>query len=319
MDRRSFLARLGTVPLAAGLAPSRAVAQPARALTPVVVNVTTPVDVVTFYYSAQQKLFERAGLDLTYQIVPSGAVALIAVVGGAANIGFGNPFSLVTAYLKGAPIQLLAPGGEYLTSLPNSAIFVLPDSPIRTGKDLEDRAFAVTGLHDLMAIAVRGWADANGGDSAKIRFVEMPPSAMLAALQAKRVDAIGAFEPFRSEALAAGARAIGSPYDAIAKQFITGAWFGNTTWIGQHRDAAIRFAEVIRAAGEYANAHYDELIPLMSSYSKIPSEVLQRSNRVHFPSTLSPAAIQPMIDIAAKYHEIAAPFRAQDMILRGVP
>ena len=278
--RRDVLSKLGALPLALAAQRAPAFAQ-GSAPTPIVVNVTTPVDVVPLFYGVQQKMFAKAGLDLSYQIVPSGAIAMVAVVGGAANVGFANPLSVITAHAKGIPLVLIAPGGEYLTAAPNAQIFVASDSAIRTPKDLEDRSCAITGLHDLMAIAVRSWADSGGADSSKIRFVEMPPSTMLAALQSKRVDAIGAFEPFRSEAIAAGARPIGAPYDAIGREFLTGAWFGNGTWLEAHHDAGIRFAQVIRESGAYANAHYDELIPLMSSYSKIPVESQSLSAVAH--------------------------------------
>lgn len=315
-NRRHFIAALGAVsPLA--VRPAQVLGQ-AR-LTPVIVNTTTPIDVLPFFYGMQQKLFERAGLEVSYQTIASGALALVSVVGGAANIGFANPLSILTAYAKGAPVQFIAPGSDFVPAAPTAQIFVLPDSPIRGARDLEDRSFAVTGLHDLMAIAVRAWADGFGADSSKIKFVEMPPSAMLGALQAKRVDVVGLFEPFRSEGAASGARALGAPYESISKEFVTGAWFGNSTWISQRRDAALRFADVIRQAGEYANAHYDELIPLISSFSKMAPEVIGRTNRPHFPRTLTPIGIQPLIDVALKYREIPAPFRAQDIILTSGP
>jgi NitT/TauT family transport system substrate-binding protein len=315
-SRRRFLgAFVALSPLAAYARAVRAQGAPAPALAPILVTTTTPIDVVPFFYGMGQKLFERAGLDVTFQTIGSGAQAMIAVIGGAANIGFGNPLTIVTAYAKGAPVQFVAPGSDFVLAAPTSQIFVLPDSPIRVAKDLEDHAVAVTGLHDLMAIAVRAWADDAGADSSKIRFIEIPPSSTIAALQAKRVDAAGLFEPLRAEASGLGMRAIGAPYASISKEFITGAWFGNSTWIAGHRDAALRFAEVIRAAGDYANAHYAALIPLIASFSKMAPETIGRTNRPHFPAAVTPAAIQPLVNVAAKYKEIPTAFRAQDAIL----
>jgi NitT/TauT family transport system substrate-binding protein len=312
VNRRHIIAGLGALaPLS--LRPAGVRAQAAR--TPVIVTTTTPIDVLPFFYGMQQKWFERAGLDVTFTTLASGALALVAVTGGAANIGFGNPLSILIAYSKGAPVQLVAPGSDFVPNAPTAQIFVLPDSPIRAARDLEDKSFAVTGLHDLMALAVRTWADGQGADSSKIRFVEMPPSSMLTALQTKRVDAVGLFEPFRTEGAAAGARALGAPYESISREFITGSWFGNSSWIAQNRNAALRFAEVIRQAGEYANAHFEELVPLMSSFSRMSAEVIARSNRPHHARAVTVAAIQPLIDVAAKYKEIPNAFRAQEFIL----
>jgi hypothetical protein len=44
-------------------------------------------------------------------------------------------------------------------------------------------------------------------------------------------------------------------------------------------------------------------------------ETIGRTNRPHFPAAVTPAAIQPLVNVAAKYKEIPTAFRAQDAIL----
>jgi NitT/TauT family transport system substrate-binding protein len=317
-SRKRYLAMLGAVPAALAFRPVRVAAQ-TGARTPIIVNITASVDLLPFHYALRQDMFAKAGLDVTYEVVSSGALALVAVVGGATNIGWGNPLSVLLAYAKGVPLRLIAPGGEYLSERPQTELFVRMDSTARTGKDLEGRSVAVTGLHDQSAIGVRAWVDSFGADSQHIRFVEMPPSSMLAALESKRVDAVVVFEPVRSAALAAGARSLGKPFDAISKRFTSGVYFGTNAWISTHRDAVLRYADVLRQAAEYANAHYDELVPLIISFTKMAPEVVQRANRVHFATSFAPTGIQPIIDIAAKYKEIPAAFPAQDIIMMSDP
>ena len=169
-SRHRFLASLLTVSAATTVRVPASAQSPARGLVPVVVHTTTPVDVVPFFYAMSAKLFERAGLEVSHQPVATGSFALVAVIGGGANIGFANPLSVITAYAKGAPVELVAPGSEFVPAAPIVEIFVTPDSPIRTAKDLEERSMAVTGLHDLLFISMRAWADANSADSSKIRF-----------------------------------------------------------------------------------------------------------------------------------------------------
>lgn len=316
-SRHHFLAALAALPLAARAKAARAQGAP-RAVTPIIVNTTiTSADVLPFFYALDQKLFERAGLSVTYQAVNSGSLGLVAVVGGAANIAFANPLTIITAYAKGAPVQIVAPGCEFVPAAPIAELFVLADTPIRTAKDLEGRTVAVTGLHDLVAISIQAWAESGGADNSKVHYIEIPPSATIAALQSKRVDAAGLFEPFRSQAIGLGLRSIAAPYASLGNQFLVDAWFGHRTWIAQNRYAALRFAEVIRTAGEYANAHYDDLIPFISTYSKMSADVLKRQSRPQFPGTVTPGSIQRLIDVSARYKEIPASFRAQDVILSG--
>jgi NitT/TauT family transport system substrate-binding protein len=275
---------------------------------------------VSIYYAVQQGLFEKAGLDVTIAQAPTGAASMTAVVGGAAQIGYSNSLALSTAYGKGIPVRLLSPGAQYRTNIPHAVLLAPTDSPLRTAKDLEGRTVAVAGLHDLLGISVATWLEKNGADPSKVKFVEMPPSTMQAALDAKRVDAAASYEPFLSAATRSGtARVFAKPYDAIGNGFITGAWFTLAPWANEHRDAAIKFAQILDQAATYVNTHYDDLLPLISQVSKLPPETLRSMVKLYTPPRLDPATLQPIVDAAARAKEIPSAFRAADMILPGVP
>lgn len=283
--------------------------------TAVIVSTTTPSDTLPFFYAKEHGMFERAGIDVTVQLSPSGSASLVALVGGAVQVGYVNTLSLSAAHLKGIPVEAIAPGGEYNTSRPHAKLLVLNNSSINTAKDLEGKTVAVTGLHDLLSVSTTAWIDKNGGDPSKVHFVEIPPSAMYAALTQKRVDAIAVYNPYMAAAEASGARALGKPYDAIASDFLTAAWCANTAWVRAHHDAAIRFAQVIREAAAYTDPHYDELIPFIAEFSKTPIETLKTMQPVLVPPSVTAAEIQPLIDAAAKYKELSTTFPAEDEIL----
>jgi len=301
-----------------GAASVPTLAQP-TARTAIVVAPIGASDMAAVYYAVQQRLFERARLDVTISAVPSGGASLVAVVGGAAQIGFANTLALVTARTKGIPVVLLTPGAQYDPARPNTVLIVAADSALKAPKDLEDRVVAVTGLHDFLTVAVSLWLTKNAADPARVKFVEMPPGTMLPALAAKRIDAAVSYEPFLSSALGTGAKVFGKPFDAVGTGFISGAWFALGPWANAHRDAVIRFARILDQASQYADAHYDDLIPLIATFSKLPPETLHQMVPDHVPPTLTATAVQPVIDAAARAHEIAAPFPAAEMIFPGVP
>jgi NitT/TauT family transport system substrate-binding protein len=292
----------------------------APARTAITVAPIASTDMATLYYAVQQGWFEKAGLDVTIQQAPTGAAAMTAVVGGAAQIGYTNTLALTTAHGKGIPVTLLSAGAQYRTAIPHAVLLVASDSQLKTAKDLEGHVVAVAGLHDLLGVSTATWIEKNGGDPSKVKFVEIPPATMQAALESKRVDAAAIYEPFLSAATRAGtAKVFAKPYDAIALSFLTGAWFGLAPWISQHRDAAITFARVLDQAATYVNAHYDDLVPLLVTVTKLPPETLHNMVKVYVPPKLDPSTLQPVVDVAAKAHEIAASFRAADMVLPGVP
>lgn len=72
-------------------------------------------------------------------------------------------------------------------------------------------------------------------------------------------------------------------------------------------------------AAIYTNAHYDELIPFIASFSKMSVDDVRAIRKVYAATSLKAADIQPVIDAAYKYHEIDKVFPAQELILPGVP
>jgi NitT/TauT family transport system substrate-binding protein len=314
--RRAWLIAAGSAAAAVAANAARAGAQ--NAPIPITVALAPTVDATAFYYAQHQGAFEKAGLAVTMKVVTTGNLGIIAVVGGDANIGFANCLSLSQAHLRGVPLRLIAGAGLYDTNAPIARIFVAADSPIKSAKDLEDHTVAVSGLHDLLALSVRAWLAQQGVDSTKIRFAELPPPTMLAALQSKRVDAISTFEPFSSDVAASGqARTLAYPYDAIAKQFDVTAWFAHESWLSAHRDAAQRFATVIRTSAEYADAHLPEMVPVVASGTGMPVEVVTKALKAKVAPTVVAAQLQPLIDVAARLGELSSAFPARDIIWNG--
>lgn len=311
--RRACAARaLAACALSALVVPAHVDAQ-----APATIRVTfVPVaDAVPIKYALREGLFEKAGLNVELTAVGSGALATVAVVGGAADIGSANTLSITLARSKGVPLMLVAPQAQYDDRVPTTALLVTTNSPIATPKQLEGHTVAVAGLHDLLALGVRAWMARGGADFTKVSFLEMPQSTMLAALDARRVDAIMVSEPVLTATLASGrARQLAGPYGAIGKRFIVDNYFATATWLGSHRDLALRFADVMRRATAFTNGHYDQILPLIASYTSIDPSVLRAMRQIKGAAALTPDEIQPIIDVAAKYGEIPGAFPAQEMI-----
>jgi NitT/TauT family transport system substrate-binding protein len=303
-----------------GVATAMTAREEARAqATPLAISVATAptVDATAFYYAMSAGLFTRAGLDITIKKVASGSLGIVALVGNDATVAFANLLSAVVAREKGIPLQAVAPAALYDSKTPIARLFAAASSTINSAKDLENRTVAITGLHDLLGLSVKAWADQRGADLSKIRFVEMPAPTMLPALQAGRVDALVVYEPFSSDIVASGiARTIGFPYDAIARQFTVDAWLSLSTWTDANREATRRFAQVIRAAAVYANAHLTEMQPIVASSTGLPEDVIRRALVAKLATDVLPSQLQPLIDAALKFKEIAQPLAAREMIYR---
>jgi NitT/TauT family transport system substrate-binding protein len=310
MDRKLFLGGSAAVAVTASGREARA-----QGLTPMTIAPLSGPSDSALYYAQQQGWFKQAGLDLTIQPTPNGPAGMSAVVGGSVHASEGNMLSLTGAHVKGIPITLISPGSIFDVSLGQSTRLVAsPASTVQSPKDLTGKIVACPSLSDLMSISTHALIDQAGGDSKAVHFVELPPNAMGAALQAGRIDAAGMYEPFLSGALAQGARSIGVPYSALAPKFMIVAWFAFGPWAQANRKAVAAFVGVMARASAYANAHARELIPMISSYSHIPEETLATMQIVQIASSLDPALIQPIINAAAKYKVIPQAFPAKELI-----
>ena len=148
------------------------------------------------YYAQELGFFKDAGLDVRVTSMTNSGAIVAALAGGGGDIGNSVVGSVADARSKGIPILYIAPAGLYDAASPTAALVTIKDSPIKKAADLNGKVVAVSGLLDLTHFATRNWIDQNGGNSASVKFIELPFPAMAAAVVQHRVDAAYVIEPF---------------------------------------------------------------------------------------------------------------------------
>src|ERR1700722_9490739 len=177
-------------------------------------------------YAMKLGLFQKAGLNIDFQGMSSGAAASAAVAGGAAQFGQSSLVTLIDAHARGIPFTLIAPSGIITRGSMYAAALVRSDSPIKTGADLNGKTFAVPAIKDLNQIAAMAWVDQNGGDSRTLKFIELSAPATIAAIEDGRVDAGNVGTPTLTIALATGkTRIMAQVFDAFGNRFANTVWF----------------------------------------------------------------------------------------------
>lgn len=269
------------------------------------------------YYAQDLGLFARAGLDVTVLTLTNGAAISDAVAGNAADIGISNPVNLANAIAHGVPFTLIAGGGMYSTTAPTTVLCVAKDSPLRVPSDLDGKTIASSGLKNTDEAALHAWLTANRAASASVRFVEMPFSVMGAALARGTVDAAVIAEPSLQNALDQGQiRFFGKLFDAIAPQFLIGAWFTTTAFLKAKPQLVRTFVTIIYAAGRWANANGLASADILAKYAKLPPETTRRMARVVYADAIRPGLLQPLLDLAVKYDVIDRAVPATQMIAK---
>ena len=266
------------------------------------------------YFATDMGFFAKAGLNVEIQTMPSSPAIAAAVASNAVDIGFISVDALATIHQKNIPLVIIAPATEYVSGPSARAVAIVTSatSTVRQAKDLNGKIVAVNALHSLSTLGVSLWIDQNGGDSSTVKYVELPFPAMLAALDAGRVDAALVTEPFTTAARKSG-RILESGFDDIANHFLITTWCTTTQWAKDHPDVVTRFVAVIHETAVWANKNQDKSGEILVKYTKVTPEGLATMARSHYTEQLTPALIQPLINVSAKYNGFTA-FPAQELV-----
>ena len=304
-----------TLTLAACTAPLAARAQSARTVLRVGL---IPTDAAAQpYYARELGLFEKAGFDLELTPLHNGAAIMAAVAGGSLDIGFSSVVALSTAHERGLALSLLCSSDYYSLKHTTTGIIVVDrDALIHDAKELEGKSFAVTGLKNTAGLSVRNWIDARGGDSSKVKFVELPFPAMPDAVRARRVDAASISLAFAPTAGQPGdpLRVLGQAYDSVASRWVISGWLATNDWVAKYPAEGRRFLAVMRDATTWANANKDDAVQVLAKIFKNDAAKMEALPRPDYQTALPPQLVQPGINLAAKYGLIKAAFPAQAII-----
>jgi len=275
---------------------------------------TTPIDLgAEALYANDLGFFKRAGLDVDLSVLSAGSVVASAVAGGSIDIGQSNIVALAAAHVNGLPFVIVAPAGYYSSKAPTTALLVAASSPVKTAKDLDGKVIAVTALRDLNWTGIQSWLAHNGADLESIKYIEVPQTAVCNVLTSGRADAGILSEPYLSFALAGDCRVLAPTHDAIAKEFLVGAWFSTSAWALAHPDAVRNVRAVMVETARWANTHHAESEAILEKYTHITAPPGMK--RVPFAETIDRSQVQTVIDTAAKYGALKAAFPAAELLL----
>jgi NitT/TauT family transport system substrate-binding protein len=289
----------------------------AGAAGPIRVGVSASEESSILFMASERGLFKDAGLDVAVTVVAPNQMAQ-GVLGGLFDIGLSNTGAILLAHVHSLPMYLLAPAAVYSTRQPISYLVVAPASPINTAKDFAGKTIGVFAIHDMASTALLLWLDTSGGDSKSVRMVEVPPLAQAAAVTAGRVDGAIMNEPHFSDAKGQ-LRQVALTYAALAagKPFQTTGVVANKGWADANPTLVRRFAGVVHQSAQWANRNPDEAATLIAKLMQMELAVVKAIPRVQWGESLTPALVQPVIDVMAKYAVLPQRFSAQDLFVPG--
>ncbi|MBI3091502.1 MAG: ABC transporter substrate-binding protein [Candidatus Tectomicrobia bacterium] len=259
----------------------------AQQTLPLKVGLMRIVGVIPTYAAIDRGFFKEAGVDFQPTDMAGGAVILPAISGGSLDVGFTNVVSLFMARDQGFDYTIVA-GNTYenkilkpdspLGYIGTSALMVLPDSPIKTVKDLEGKTIAINTRRTILTMAVEELMSQKGADPSTVKWIEVPFPRMAAPLKMKQVDAIMDVQPFVTIFEAKeGLRVLDYPLAGIRKETIPVAlWAAREAWMRDNREVLNRFIKANNKGIEYVNQYPEERKRLAAANLKMDPKVAER-------------------------------------------
>ncbi|MGC0413391.1 NitT/TauT family transport system substrate-binding protein [Streptomyces sp. SAI-195] len=264
--------------------------------TEVKVGLIPIVDVAPLYLGQKKGFFEKQGLKLSFSSAQGGAAIVPGVVSGQFQFGFSNTTSLMIAQSNDVPVRAVANGiastGEVGKDF--EALTVKGDSPLRSPKELEGKKVAINTLKNINETAVRASVRKAGGDPDEVELVELAFDQMPAALDAGRIDAAMAVEPALATIKSQGGREIASPMVDVAPKLTVAMYFTSTRYAREHPEVVRKFQDATAESLAYADAHPDEVRAIVTTYTKIPADVLAKVTLPKWPAEPNRAAVEEL-------------------------
>ena len=316
LTRRKFLGAAAT----AGLAAAGAAVLPwdrALAQTKLTIGTMKIGDLSPFFLAIERQFFKEAGLDINVAAMVGGAAVAPALASGALNIGWSNVVSVYQAHLQGFDYRFIANGA--INRRGTNDVFgfqVAVDSPIRSAKDLEGKTCASNTLRNIIHVAGMHWIDSNGGDSSKVKWIELPFPQMEPSLVNKQIDAFVAVEPFVTipSKVNKKTRVLGYPLGGIAPRLLIASYFASDAWIQKNVETVRGFVTALNRGIDAHNANPEEAKVVLAKHTGLKPELLKELVVPAFEKKILESDLQPMIEVAFQYKLIEKKFPPRQVI-----
>ena len=228
------------------------------------------------YVALQDRLFEKAGLDVEATRFENPNQIIDSLVAGQADAGAPGAAAGITVLAEsrypGTFKVFGLQGGGIKVGRINDGLIVRNDSPVRTFADLKGRSLGHLPGIQWRTIS-RHILRANGLDPDKdVRLQELAVGLQVQAVVSGSIDATLSLEPVGSvaEATKEARRVLTNPCaQVIADPFYSGVAVLTTRFLKERPQAARKLVAVLDEATRIANAEFDRVRPYFAKYTAI--------------------------------------------------
>jgi NitT/TauT family transport system substrate-binding protein len=269
----------------------------------VTVGVIPIVDTAAIWLGKEQGFFEEEGINLDIQTTSGGAAAVPGVVSGDFDFAFGNTLSVMVAQGEGLDLKYVANGTTTSGDAERDfgAVVVPADSDIQGPEDLAGRTVSVNNLNNIGDTTIRYVVEQAGGDPQSIDFVEVGFPDAPAALDRGQVDAAWILDPFLTQVLDEGGRAVSYNFVEFDPELDIAGYFTTAQKFEEDPELVEKFQNAMNRSLEYANENPEAVREIVGTYTEISDELRAEMALPRFRTEFDREALQKLGDAAVEY------------------
>jgi NitT/TauT family transport system substrate-binding protein len=276
--------------------------------TAITVGTAPTLSGTSFYLATQDGIFAKNHLSATPQVTTSGAEAIPLLLNGQIQFTVSDAVGAIKAISQKLPLEIIAQGPIVSPDPAKDNSGLVVGSSITNVQDLAGKTVAVNALGSFSELAAEKSIDSAGGDSSKVKFVELPIPQMAAAVKAGTVAGAAISEPFLSAAKAEGVRDLMPILYGVFPNAPMLVYLATTSYVSSHPQAVREFADSIAAADTALGENPATLKSVGGSVAKMT--VAQLANSIlptYVSAPLSLDALKTVMSVMVEYKVLTAP------------
>jgi NitT/TauT family transport system substrate-binding protein len=280
---------------------------------------TLPIaNAAPMYIGMEKGFFRDEGIELEPKVAQSGQELITGLISDDTQFAFIGWTSSFIGAARGLPIKAVvnADNAADTAEAEWQSVMSKKGSGIRKASDLAGKTVGVNALKGVAEVGLKAALEKQGVAPSSVKLLEVPFPESPAALDAGRVDAVWAPEPFLSAILAQGGHEVMRPIFELGAGFPNGTYITSEKALGED-DLVERFARAMNKSTQYASENPEEARAQIPKFTQIPPETAAKMRLPVWKTEIDREALTELASYSLKYKIIEKEVDVDSLIWEG--
>jgi NitT/TauT family transport system substrate-binding protein len=278
------------------------------ATTSIKVGTAPTLSGTSFYLAAQNRTFVKDHLSAAPELMTSGAQSIPLLLNGQIQFSVSDAVAAIKAISQGVPLKIVAQGPIVSPDPRKDNAGLLVGRGVTSAGELAGKTVAVNALGSFSELAAERSIDLAGGDSSKVKFVELPIPQMAAAVKAGAVAGAAISEPFLSEGKAAGLRDLMPILYRVFPDAPMVVYVTSTSYASSHPQVVREFADAMTTADATLSTNPATLKSVGARVAKMTAgQIANVILPTYVPTPVSLDTLENVMKVMMEYKVLSAP------------